>query len=113
MAGSTTESLDRDFSYRKNHICSPHRRTKHSKQSSCPLLLAEKHRVALCHFLGRGREGTQPGALSTEYVSINYNSNFSLWKLTLNWQQHSFASGTQFIQANLAILAVSLFLLHI
>lgn len=91
---------DRGFLQEKFHLCS-------SQEDET--LRAENKGAALCHFWGSRRAGIQPGSLSTECVSINCNSNFSLWKLTLNWKQHSFASSTQFLQANLAILAVSPF----
>lgn len=93
-AGSTTQSLI-GASYRKNSICAPPRRMKHSEQLPPPA--SRKQRAALCHFWGSRREGIQPGSLSTGRVSINCNSNLFLWKLTLNWKQHSFASSTQFL----------------
>lgn len=97
-----TESLT-GASYRKNSICAPPRRMKHPEQLPPP---AGKGQLCAASGEAEGRKSSL--GLCPECVSINCNSNFFLWKLTLNWKQHSFASSTQFLQANVAILAVSL-----
>lgn len=72
MAGSTNYALIGAYN-RKNPICTPPKRMKHTKQSSCTLLLAEQQRAALCHSLARWGFSLEPCFQNT-FVSISYNS---------------------------------------
>lgn len=65
-AGSATEALTEALN-RKNPICAPPRRMKHTEQNSCPLLLSKGQRAALCCSLeeGEGRGSNQQPALQS------------------------------------------------
>lgn len=69
-AGSATEAPT-EASNRKNPICAPPWRMKHTEQNSCPLLLSKEQRAALCCSLeeGEGRGSNQQHALQSVSIS--------------------------------------------